>query len=59
MLKAPSVNVLAKACLFVRINEWKEIEYQAEVEKQRQIQEQKRQEALKAAGIHPQGFNRV
>lgn len=32
-IRNDSVNTLAKACLFVRINEWRRIEYQQEVEK--------------------------
>lgn len=38
-----SVNTLAKTCLFVRINEWRHIEYQQEVEKA--------QEALRTRNI--------
>jgi hypothetical protein len=52
MLKNDSVNTLAKACLFVRINEWKQIEFQHEAEK-------KREGALKERGFPTEGFQRV
>ncbi len=32
-IRNDSVNTLAKACLFVRINEWREIEYHQEIER--------------------------
>jgi transcription initiation factor TFIIIB Brf1 subunit/transcription initiation factor TFIIB len=34
LLKNDSVNTFAKACLFVRINEWKQIEFQREEERE-------------------------
>jgi hypothetical protein len=52
MLKNDSFNTLAKACLFVRINEWKQIEFQHEAEK-------KREEALKERGFPTEGFQRI
>jgi len=57
MLKNDSVNTFAKACLFAtclfaRINEWKQIEFQQEAER-------KRGEALKAHDIPAEGFQRV
>lgn len=51
-IKNDSVNTLARACLFVRINEWKQIEYQQEVERARA-------EALQRRGIPPQGYSNV
>ena len=51
-IKNDSVSTLAKACLFVRINEWRQIEYQQEAERLRD-------EALKARGVAPQGYSNV
>jgi hypothetical protein len=49
LLKNDSINTFAKACLFVRINEGKQIEFQREAER-------KREEALKAHDIPAEGF---
>ena len=46
------MNTLAKACLFVRIDEWKQIDFQQEAEK-------KREEEMKAHGIPAEGFQRI
>lgn len=51
-IRNDSVNTLAKACLFTRINEWKQIEFEQEIRKQRE-------EALKARNIPPKGYANV
>lgn len=55
-LKNDSVNTFAKACLFVRINEWKQIEYQQAAQ---QAVEQEKIDRLREHGIPPEGYERV